>query len=138
GAGQPVPDVPVAWRVVSGPGEGAAATVEDGRFVANEPGTYAIAAAVGELEVTHTIVVPPRDVEGRAVALGRGRVDDQQSVALRVFRGRDGAVHALTGSWLGDGDVYLWNVTDPAAIPPPRSVRVDARGVRDIDVSPDA
>ncbi|HWV57032.1 MAG TPA: Ig-like domain-containing protein [Longimicrobiales bacterium] len=136
---QVVSDIVVRWEV-TGPGDGeeTGAVVHGNRFVANAPGTYTITAAAGSLSTTRTLTVVPRAVAGDAAPVGRVSISEHLSTGLGVFRGRNGRDYAVTSSWIGDGSVYFWDVTDPAAIRRVARVGLLGRGIRDIAVSPDA
>lgn len=136
-----VTNAPVLWSVHYQPDDtihapGAAGLVEDGKFVGEEPGLYTIMASAGGLVGTTTVDVRPRNAVQEVEILGQGSVDNVHTSDLWVYEGRDGRDYAVTGTWGGDGWAYFWDVTNPGAISKTDSIRVDARTVNDVKVSP--
>jgi hypothetical protein len=142
-AGREVADAPVTWgfnweaggRDILAPG--APATLQGGAFTAEVPGEYTIFALSGPLSHRLTFQVDERDVVREVRLLGQGRVADQHTSDFWIWEGVDGRDWALTGTWGADGWTFLWDVTDPERILKADSVRVDARTVNDVKVSPD-
>lgn len=142
GAGDRVPEVPVTWSYAYTPDDslhapGAAAIVEDGRFVAEKPGHYTVLATAGPLAARRAVEVRPRDVVQPIEAVGHGPVRHVMTTDLWVWEGTDGRDYAVTGTFQGDGWAYFWDVTDPADIVKHDSIQLDARVVNDVKVSPD-
>ncbi len=142
-AGQEVTDIPVTWgysyQSVDGVRQpGAVALVEEGRFLAEEPGRYAVVASAGPLNARRTVEVSQRQVVQRVEFQGQGRVDNVHTSDFWVFEGNDGRDYAISGTWGADGWAYMWDVTDPTNMVKTDSVQVDARTVNDVKVSPDA
>jgi len=140
--GDLVDDVPVRYAVRTDRTDpiapGATAEIgRDGRFVAEEPGQYTVVATSGTHTVTRTVTVIPRDLDGNLEVVGRGRVSDVHTSDLWVWEAVDGRDYAITGTWGGDGDAYVWDVTEPTDITPVDTVTVDARTVNDLKVSED-
>ena len=138
----PVPDLPVTWSYTfvpddSIPAPGAAGEIRDGRFVGEEPGVYTILASAGPLRATRTVKLEPRDVVRQIELEGQGRVASVHTSDLWVYEGTDGRDYAITGTWGGDGWAYFWDVTDPASPVRYDSLKLDARTVNDVKVSPD-
>jgi hypothetical protein len=111
--------------------------VDDGRFVGETPGQYTVIASAGDLVARTMVDVRPRNVVREVEVQGQGSVDDVHTSDLWVFEGLDGRDYAVTGTWGGDGLAYFWDVTDPAAVVRVDSIRLDARTVNDVKVSPD-
>ncbi len=142
-AGAEVTGIPVNWgytfQAVDGVRQpGAVAMVEDGRFLAEEPGRYAVVASAGPLNARRAVEITPRQVVQRVELQGQGRVADQHTSDFWVFEGRDGRDYAISGTWGADGWAFMWDVTDPGRMVKTDSVQVDARTVNDVKVSPDA
>jgi len=142
GGGSPVEDLPVTWAYTFVPDDsiqapGAAAIVEDGAFVAEVPGRYTVLAMSGPLTARRAVRVTPREAVRKVEFQGQGRVSNVHTSDLWVFEGLDGRDYAVTGTWGADGWAYFWDVTDPTNPLKTDSLRVDARTVNDVKVSPD-
>ena len=141
--GQEIEGLPVFYSIEvhpdrSSPGSPASGLIDqDGRFVAERPGRYTIVANAGARFATSTIEIGPRNVEQRLTVVGRGPVREHHTSDLWVWEGLDGRDYALTGTWGGNGEAYIWDVTDPEDITRIGEVRVDARTVNDVKVSED-
>jgi hypothetical protein len=140
--GGPVEDAPIAWSYTYVPDDsivepGAAASVRDGRFVAQFPGEYTVRATAGPVSGFKTIRVDSRQVVRRLETLGQGRVSHRRTSDFWVFEGVDGRDYAVTGTWGSGGWSYFWDVSDPASMVLTDSIQVDARTVNDVKVSPD-
>ncbi len=141
--GQDLDEVSVYFTVqaLTNPGDpaspAAAQIAPDGRFVAERPGRYTVVAVGPSRAATATVDVAPRGVARRLEVVGRAPVRDRHSSDLWVWEGLDGRDYAVTGTWGSDGSAYFWDVTDPAEIRRIDTVRVDARTVNDVKVSPD-
>ncbi len=142
-AGAEVPDYPVQFATfVRTPDNlvapGAAGFVEpDGAFVAERPGLHTVVARGGNLTARRTIRAVSRNIRKDWEIVGRGPVRDRHTSDLWVWEGVDGRDYAITGTWGADGHAYFWDVTDPSSIHLVDTVRVDARTVNDVKVSPD-
>ncbi len=140
--GSPLDDVAISWShsfvpddsivAPSAPGQ-----LEDGRFVADVAGVYTVVAAAGPMREERSFQVVPRDVIQRIEILGQGREARVFTTDFWVWEGVDGRDYALTGSKMGDGISFIWDVTDPARIVKTDSIQVDARTTNDLKVSPD-
>ncbi len=143
GSGAEVPDYPVQFSTFVRTPEnliapGAAGFVEpDGAFVAERPGLHTVVARGGNLTARATVRAAPRNLRKDWEIVGRGPVRDRHTSDLWVWEGVDGKDYAITGTWGADGHAYFWDVTDPASIHLVDTVRVDARTVNDVKVSPD-
>ncbi len=142
-SGAGVPDYPVQFSTfVRTPDDllapGAAGFVEpDGAFVAERAGLHTVVARGGTLTARRTVRAVPRNVRKDWEIVGRGPVRDRHTSDLWVWEGVDGRDYAITGTWGADGHAYFWDVTDPSSIHMVDTVRVNARTVNDVKVSPD-
>ncbi len=137
-----IDDLPVGWSVAFVPDDsinapGAAGIVRDGKFVGEVPGVYTVVASTGGLTATRSVDIRPRDVVQDMEIMGQGSMSEYHTSDLWVFEGMDGRDYAVTGTWGGDGWAFFWDVTDPTNIVKTDSIRVDARTVNDVKVSPD-
>lgn len=134
-------DVPVLYAVsskASEPGAGASGMIdEEGRFVAEKPGSYTIMATCGSVSASSTIEIVPRNTKRKIELVGQGLVNNKHTSDLWVWEGIDGRDYCVTGTWGADGFAYFWDVTDPGNIKRIDSVQVDARTVNDVKVSED-
>jgi hypothetical protein len=142
-AGRRIDGIPVDWGYAFRPSDGqrrpgATALIENGRFVAEEPGIYTLIASAGPLTARTSVEVSERQVVQRVQFRGQGRVDNVHTSDFWVFEGNDGRDYAISGTWGADGYAYMWDVTDRANPVKTDSVQVDARTVNDVKVSPDA
>ena len=115
---------------------GASAIVDNGDFVAEVPGRYTVIAISGPLVARSIVTVHGREAVQEIELRGRGPVTNSHTSDLWVFEGVDGRDYAITGTWAADGWAFFWDVSDPAAISKVDSIRVDARTVNDVKVSP--
>ena len=144
GAGEErISDIPITWGYDFIPddsikGHGAPGQMEGGKFVAEVPGVYTVFATAGDLTARRVVDVRGREVVREVTFEGQGTVDNSHTSDLWVFEGRDGRDYAVTGTWGADGWAFFWDVTDPTNIVKTDSIRVDARTVNDVKVSPDA
>ncbi len=142
-AGRVFEDAPVTWSHTYVPpadiiAPKAAAQLHEGRFVADVPGAYTVVASAGPLHARTSFRVVPRDAVQQLEVIGQGRQQRVRTTDFWVFEGVDGRDYALTGAKQADGHAYVWDVTDPGNIFKTDSLRVDARSVNDVKVSPDA
>ncbi len=110
---------------------------QDGRFVADEAGTYTVTASCGVASASKTLKISPREVTRKIEMVGHGSVNDRHTSDFWVWEGVDGRDYAVTGTWGADGTAFFWDVTDPANITKIDSVKVDARTVNDVKISED-
>jgi hypothetical protein len=143
GDGAPVEDAPVTWSytyqaphdtiaAVGGPG-----IIEDGKFAANAPGLFTLIAHSGDAVARRVLAVEPRDVRQRINITGRGTVASTHTSDLWPWTGKDGRDYVLVGTWGGDGWGLVFDITDMNNIVKTDSVKVDARTINDVTVSPD-
>jgi hypothetical protein len=141
---QQVTDMPVTWSYTFAADDsikapGAAGEVNsEGKFVAEVPGVYTVLAAVGPLQARATVDVRPREAVRPVTLVGRGAIQHVHTADLWVFEGKDRRDYALVGTWGGDGWAYMFDVTNPTSIAKTDSVKIDARTINDVTVSPDA
>jgi hypothetical protein len=134
-------DAPVAWTFTFTPDDsiaapGAAGLLQDGHFVAETPGQYTLIASTGTTTARTVVDVRPRQVVQEITVSGQGEKTGYNTSDLWVFEGVDGRDYAVTGTHGGDGWAYFWDVTG-GTISKTDSIRVDARTVNDVKVSPD-
>lgn len=110
---------------------------QDGRFVADEPGTYTVTASTGVAAASKTLQITAREVSRKIEMVGHGSVSDKHTSDLWIWEGVDGRDYGVTGTWGADGTAYFWDVTNPANIVKIDSVQVDARTVNDVKISED-
>jgi hypothetical protein len=143
-SGQEVHDLPVTWSYTFAPDDsirapGAAGEVSgEGRFVAEVPGVYTVIAVAGPLQARKAIDVRPREAIRPITLSGRGAIQHVHTADLWVFEGNNQRDYALVGTWGGDGWAYMFDVTDPTNIAKTDSIKIDARTINDVTVSPDA
>ncbi|HBQ58684.1 MAG TPA: hypothetical protein DD671_03425, partial [Balneolaceae bacterium] len=132
--------VPITYSFEAQPednlGQGAEGQInQDGKFVANVPGTFILSARAGTATADQVIRVRKRRIARDIEVVGHGQVFDVHTSDLWVWEGQDGRDYAITGTWGANGDTYFWDVTDPANLIPVDTVRVDARTVNDVKIS---
>src|SRR5688572_22913844 len=140
--GSPVTDAPVTWSYTYTPDDtiaapGATGIVDRGLFAAETPGRYTLLASVGNVTGRAVVQVAPRDVRRRINVTGRGSVTNVHTSDLWPWTGRDGRDYALVGTWGGDGWAYVFDITDLARPVKTDSIKIDARTINDVTVSPD-
>ncbi|MDA1082615.1 MAG: Ig-like domain-containing protein [Gemmatimonadetes bacterium] len=143
--GSVVSDAPVTWTYTYAPDDsiapngipGGAGIVQFGRFTGNYPGRYTLLAMAGGANAQKTIQVAPRDVRQRISVMSRGTVNSTHTSDLWPWTGKDGRDYALVGTWGGDGYAIVFDITDLGNIVKTDSVKVDARTINDVTVSPD-
>jgi hypothetical protein len=141
-AGTVLAGVPVTWSHIYTPDDSiiapaAPAQLDDGRFVADVPGVYTVIASAGGISAERSFRVVPRGVVQKIQVMAHGREARVFTTDFWVFEGVDGRDYAFTGSKMGDGITFVWDVTDPANIFKTDSIGVDARTTNDVKVSPD-
>jgi hypothetical protein len=145
--GQPVTDARIAWTYQYAPddttvapgGPGIIDQAPDGTplFAANYPGQFLLQAQVGGTFARTVIDVKPRDVRRRITITGRGVVNTTATSDLWPWTGKDGRDYCLVGTWGGDGYAIVFDITDMNSIVKTDSIKVDARTINDVTVSPD-
>jgi hypothetical protein len=142
--GTAVADVPVAWSYVYVPhdtlvssGIPGGGVIQYGRFTGNYPGQYTLIARAGTVTAETTVEVVGRDVRRRISVTGRGSINHVHTSDLWPWTGRNGRDYALVGTWGGDGWAYVYDITDLTNLVKTDSIRIDARTINDVTVSPD-
>jgi hypothetical protein len=141
-SGSAIPDVPITWSYTYVPDDtiaapGATGVIDRGLFAAEVPGRYTLLATAGPTSARKVIDVRPRDVRKRISVTGRGSINHVHTSDLWPWTGKDGRDYALVGTWGGDGWAYVFDITDLGAIVKTDSIKVDARVINDVTVSPD-
>lgn len=141
--GTAVADAPITWSYTyrvpddTTAAVGGAGIIDHGLFAANAPGVFTLIAQSGSGLARKVIAVAPRDVRRRISVTGRGSITTTHTSDLWPWTGRDGRDYALVGTWGGDGYALVFDITDMNNIVKTDSVRVDARTINDVTVSPD-
>ena len=146
-SGAAVKDAKVDWTYIYTPddttvapgGPGIIDTAPDGTplFTANHPGRFTLIAQSGTA-ISRTVVdVQPRDVTRRITVTGRGVVNTTATSDLWPWTGKDGRDYCLVGTWGGDGYGLVFDITDLNNIVKTDSIKIDARTINDVTVSPD-
>jgi hypothetical protein len=116
----------VSWSVQN-PG---AEILPDGSFVAEHPGTYTIQAVVGDRGASTSVVVAPRNIGRETEVVGHVMPKDDQFAEEWIWD------HYAYLSGISD-KVYLFDIADPAHPQSVDPLKVDARLVNDVSVTPD-
>jgi hypothetical protein len=137
-----VADVPITWSYTYTPDDsiaapGATGVIDRGLFAAEVPGRYTLLASAGTATARKVVDVRTRDVRRRINVTGRGSITHVHTSDLWPWTGKDGRDYALIGTWGGDGWAYVFDITDLANPVRTDSVRIDARTINDVTVSPD-
>jgi hypothetical protein len=140
--GAVVPDVPITWSYTYVPDDtiaapGATGIVDRGMFAAEVPGRYTLLATAGATSARKVIQVTPRDARRRINVVGRGNISHVHTSDLWPWTAKDGRDYALIGTWGGDGYGYVFDITTLSAPILTDSIKVDARTINDVTVSPD-
>ncbi len=128
---------PDAGRMESVGAGAPAEIVDDGRFVAQQPGVYTVVAMSGGAVAQESVRITQRDVTRKFEFLGQARIGDSRTSDLWVWEGLDGRDYAVVGTWNGKGHAYFYDVTYPTNMLLVDTVQVDARTVNDVKVSED-
>jgi hypothetical protein len=145
--GTAVADAPITWSYTYTPDDSIAAPGGSGiiddvngqpLFAGNYAGRYTILAKSGSANAETVLDVRPRDVRQRLTIRGRGNISNTHTSDLWPFTGRDGRDYVLVGTWGGDGYAIMFDITDMSNIVKTDSVKVDARTINDVTISPDA
>ena len=140
--GSVVADAPVTWSYTYVPDDtikapGGPGIIDNGLFAANYGGRYTILAYTGGVNARSVLQVQPRDVRQRITVQGRGTITNTHTSDLWPWTGKDGRDYVLVGTWGGDGYGVIFDITDPANPVKTDSVKVDARTINDVTISPD-
>ncbi len=141
-AGAPVTDAQIIWSYSYLPDDttvapGGPGIIDWGRFTANAPGRFTLMASSGNTIARKVIEVKPRDVVRRITVTGRGPVTTTATSDLWPWKGLDGRDYCLVGTWGGDGYALIFDITDMDNIVKTDSIKIDARTINDVTVSPD-
>jgi len=143
--GRALTDVPISWSYTYVPDDslvapgvpGGAGIIQYGLFTGNYPGKYTLVARSGSAFAETTLEVKPRDVRRRISITGRGSITSTHTSDLWPWTGKDGRDYCLVGTWGGDGWALVFDITDLNNPVRTDSIRVDARTINDVTVSPD-
>jgi hypothetical protein len=140
--GAMVPDVPITWSYTYIPDDtiaapGATGIVDRGLFAAEVPGRYTLLATAGPISARKVIQVTPRDARRRINITGRGSINHVHTSDLWPWTAKNGRDYALVGTWGGDGYGYVFDITNLSTPVITDSIKVDARTINDVTVSPD-
>ncbi len=140
--GEIVDDAPFVYSFTAKPDDdrGSAAPAQinqNGKFVANKAGYYTLSVRNASTITDLTVRVNPRNVQREVEVVGHGAVTDVPTSDLWIWEGVDGRDYAVTGTHVGRGEAFFWDVTDPANMTIIDTVTVDARVVNDVKVSDD-
>lgn len=140
--GTPVTDVPITWSYTYVPDDtiaapGATGVLDRGLFTAEVPGRYTLLAEAGGISARQVVEARPRDARRRINVTGRGQITHVHTSDFWPWTAKDGRDYALVGTWGGDGWAYVMDITDLAHPVRTDSIKVDARAINDVTVSPD-
>jgi len=140
--GSAVPDAAITWSFTYAPDDsivapGASGIIDGTLFAANHAGRYTILAQSGAAHARTILEVAPRDVRRPISITGRGSISNTHTSDLWPWTGKDGRDYALVGTWGGDGWALVYDITDMDHIVKTDSIKVDARTINDVTVSPD-
>ena len=116
----------VAWSIA---GEGAQ-VFSDGAFVAERPGTYVVRASAAGRSASASVVVTPRDIERQVEIVGHAMPKDEQFAEEWIWD------HYAYLSAISD-KLYVYDIADPAHPKESEPLKVDARLINDVSVTPD-
>ncbi|HUE44135.1 MAG TPA: Ig-like domain-containing protein [Candidatus Sulfotelmatobacter sp.] len=127
-----VKGVLISWSV-SGPG---ASIYPDGGFVAMRPGTYLVKASIGRHDAVASVTVAPRNAE-RALEVV-AHIPSKSPTDGSVLQTSEEWIvgHHLYVSTIADR-VYSYDISDPANPKALDSMKVDARLINDVSITPD-
>jgi hypothetical protein len=118
--------VEIAWSLR----ENGAQIWPDGAFVASHPGTYTVFASVGNRIASTSVVVNPRDIERQLDVVGHVMPKDEQFAEEWIWD------HYAYLSAISD-KLYVFDIADPAHPQAADPLKVDARLINDVSVTPD-
>jgi len=102
----------------------------DGAFVAHKPGTYTVHATVGDRHASASVVVAPRDIARELEVVGHVMPKDEQFAEEWIWD------HYAYLSAISD-KLYVFDISDPAHPQGAEPLKVDARLINDVSVTPD-
>jgi hypothetical protein len=116
----------IVWSV-----QGAGAQVwPDGAFVAERPGTYTVVAVAGDRSAAASVLASPRGVSREVEVVGHAMPKDEQFAEEWIW-GHYAYLSAISDK------VYVFDIADPAHPQSADPLKVDARLVNDVSVTPD-
>jgi len=118
--------VEISWSV----NDSGAQIWPDGAFVANRPGSYIVQAAVGDRHASASIVVAPRDLAREIDVVGHAMPKDEQFAEEWIWD-RYAYLSAISDK------LYIYDISDPAHPQSADPLKVDARLINDVSVTPD-
>jgi hypothetical protein len=118
--------VEVGWSVE----QNGAQIWPDGAFVADRPGTYTILASVGDHVASASIVVAPRDLRRDLEVVSHMMPKGEQFAEEWIWD------HYVYLSAISD-KLYIFDIADPAHPQSADPLKVDARIINDVSVTPD-
>lgn len=141
-AGREVKNAPIVWTYTYVPDDSIAAPggpgiIDGGLFTGNYAGRYTLYARVGATEASTVMEVAPRDVRQKINVTGRGNINSTHTSDLWPWTGVDGRDYVLVGTWGGDGYGIVFDITDLSNPVKTDSIKIDARTINDVTVSPD-
>ena len=116
----------ITWSIE---GEGAQ-IFADGAFVADRPGTYIVRASAGGRSASASVVATPRDIEREVEIVGHAMPKDEQFAEEWIW-GHYAYLSAISDK------VYIYDIADPAHPKESDPLKVDARLINDVSVTPD-
>ena len=117
----------VRWSVS---GEGAA-IASDGAFVAEQAGSYAITATIGDRAAAASVVVSPRNVQRPLEVVGRTPAEEFQTLEQWVVGNYLYVTSAMAGR------LWVYNISNPSAPLKVDSIAFDARILNDVSTTAD-
>ena len=122
----PDANVTLQWSV-----NGSGATIDDnGKFVAELPGTYIVTASSGMTSSSTSVVVTPRNLERELQVVGRA--------PFKEFQGAEQWIIGNYAYYSTISDRFLvYDISDPANPKLTDTIKVDARLVNDISTTAD-
>lgn len=126
-AGRTVDDIVPEWGLSPGNGQ----IDPDGRFVADEPGSYRVTASFAGKSTDATVEVRPRDVRRPATLVGRVPIKFHAAEFWLHPDGRHGYLSTIADR------VYAIDVSNPGSPVITDSVVVDARTINDVMTTED-
>ena len=125
--GRPVSDIVPEWGLTPGNGQ----MDQEGRFVADVPGSYRVTASFAGKTTEATVQVGPRDARRPATLVGRLPLKLRTAEFWLHPDGRHGYLSTIADR------VYAIDVSNPAAPAITDSVVVDARTINDVMTTED-
>lgn len=140
--GREVADAALEWSYSYTPDDttvapGGPGIIDNGLFAANAPGQFTLIAASGNVVSRAVVDVAPRDVRRRFTVTSRGVINTTATSDLWPWTGKDGRDYCLVGTWGGDGYGIVFDITDMNNIVKTDSIKIDARTINDVTISPD-